>query len=53
MPADTSFPSGHAASGALMAVILSESSPMAPVWVLLALGIGASRAHVGCTTRAT
>ena len=47
IPTDTSFPSGHAASSGLMAVMLSESSPFAPVWVTLALGVGASRVHVG------
>ena len=47
VPSDTSFPSGHAASAALMAVILSEDSPAAPLWTALALGIGISRVHVG------
>lgn len=47
IPTDTSFPSGHAASSAVMAVLLSEDSPLAPLWVALALGIGASRVHVG------
>ncbi len=47
IPTDTSFPSGHAASSALMAVLLSEGSPLAPLWVALAAGIGASRVHVG------
>lgn len=47
IPTDTSFPSGHAASSALMAVLLSERSPFAPIWVALAAGIGASRVHVG------
>jgi undecaprenyl-diphosphatase len=47
IPSDTSFPSGHAASSALMAVLLSEDSPFAPIWVALAAGIGASRVHVG------
>lgn len=47
IPADTSFPSGHAASSGLMAVMLSEDSPLGPVWVLVAAGIGASRVHVG------
>lgn len=47
IPTDTSFPSGHAASAATMATILSEGSPLAPVWLGLAAGIGASRVHVG------
>jgi membrane-associated phospholipid phosphatase len=47
IPTDTSFPSGHAASSALMAVLLSERSPFAPLWVALAATIGASRVHVG------
>ncbi len=34
VPSDTSFPSGHL-SGALMAVILSEDSPAAPLWTAL------------------
>lgn len=47
IPRDTSFPSGHAASAATMATILSEGSPLAPLWIALAAGIGASRVHVG------
>lgn len=47
IPSDTSFPSGHASSAATMAVILSEDSPLAPLWFALAVGIGASRVHVG------
>ncbi len=47
LPNDTSFPSGHAASGATMAVLLSHDSPLAPAWVALAAGIGASRVHLG------
>lgn len=47
IPTDTSFPSGHAASSALMAVLLSEGSPFAPLWVVMAAAIGASRVHVG------
>ncbi len=47
IPTDTSFPSGHAASSGLMAVVLSQGSPLAPLWVALALGVGASRVHVG------
>jgi undecaprenyl-diphosphatase len=47
IPTDTSFPSGHAASSALMAVLLSNRSPLAPLWVAAAVGVGASRVHVG------
>lgn len=47
IPVDTSFPSGHASSSATMAVLLSERSPLAPLWAGLAVGIGASRVHVG------
>jgi membrane-associated phospholipid phosphatase len=28
-------------------VLLSEDSPLAPIWIALAAGIGASRVHVG------
>ncbi len=45
-PADTSFPSGHAASGATMAALLSDASGSS-AWWLLAAGIGWSRAHLG------
>lgn len=47
IPSDSSFPSGHAASSGLMAVLLSRSSPFAPLWVALAAGVGVSRVHVG------
>jgi undecaprenyl-diphosphatase len=47
IPVDTSFPSGHASSSATMAVLLSERTPFAPLWAGLAVGIGASRVHVG------
>ncbi len=47
IPSDSSFPSGHAASSGLMAVLLSRSSPFAPLWVAIAVGVGASRVHVG------
>lgn len=47
IPSDSSFPSGHAASSALMAVLLSRSSPFAPLWGAIALAVGASRVHVG------
>jgi membrane-associated phospholipid phosphatase len=47
IPKDTSFPSGHAASAATMATVLSRDSPFGPLWFALAVGIGASRVHVG------
>jgi membrane-associated phospholipid phosphatase len=47
IPGGTSFPSGHAASAATMATVLSAHSPFAPLWYLLAAGVGASRVHVG------
>jgi membrane-associated phospholipid phosphatase len=47
IPSGTSFPSGHAASAATMATVLSMRSPLAPLWYLLAVGVGASRVHVG------
>lgn len=46
-PTGSSFPSGHAASAATMAVLLSAGSPLGPLWYLLAAGIGLSRVHVG------
>lgn len=42
----SSFPSGHSASSATMATILSEDSRWAPVWWAIALTIAASRIHV-------
>lgn len=45
-PRDSSFPSGHAASAATMATILSEDG-LAPLWWGLALTIAASRVYVG------
>lgn len=41
-----SFPSGHSASSATVATILSEGSRLWPLWWALALVIGASRVHV-------
>ncbi len=41
-----SFPSGHSASSACMATILSEGSRLWPLWWAIALVIGASRVHV-------
>ena len=47
-PRDTSFPSGHASSAALMAMILSDDSTLpASLWWVLAGGIGWSRVHLG------
>ena len=45
-PSDSSFPSGHAASGATMAMLLSEDG-LAPLWWTIALTIAASRVYVG------
>lgn len=47
IPRDTSFPSGHAASGATMATILWEGRPRSVAYALLAAAIGFSRVHVG------
>jgi len=46
-PGGSSFPSGHAASAGVMAAILSQNSPLAPVWWALAVGIAVSRVHLG------
>jgi undecaprenyl-diphosphatase len=46
VPSNSSFPSGHAASAATMAVLLSEDG-LAPVWWAVALTIAASRVYVG------
>jgi undecaprenyl-diphosphatase len=45
-PSNSSFPSGHAASAATMATLLSEDG-LAPLWWALALTVAASRVHVG------
>lgn len=42
----SSFPSGHSASSATMATILSEGSRLAPLWWAIALTIAVSRIHV-------
>lgn len=42
----SSFPSGHSASSATVATILSEGSRLWPLWWAIALVIGASRVHV-------
>lgn len=45
-PATTSFPSGHASSAALSAVLLTDAVPRGRrLWVLLAVIVGASRIH--------
>lgn len=41
-----SFPSGHSASSATVATILSEGSRLWPLWWAIALVIAASRVHV-------
>lgn len=45
-PSNSSFPSGHAASAATMAMLLSEDG-MAPLWWALAVTVGVSRIYVG------
>lgn len=45
-PSNSSFPSGHAASAATMATLLSEDG-WAPLWWGLALGVATSRVYVG------
>ena len=47
LPRDSSFPSGHSASAATMAMVLGRDSPLAPLWWALAVGITVSRVHVG------
>lgn len=46
VPSNSSFPSGHASSAALMATLLSEDG-LAPLWWTLALAVSASRVYVG------
>ena len=45
-PSNSSFPSGHAASAATMATLLSEDG-MAPLWWGIALSVAVSRVYVG------
>lgn len=45
-PSNSSFPSGHAASAATMAMLLSEDG-LAPLWWSIALTVAASRVYVG------
>ncbi len=45
-PKTASFPSGHASSGAMAAVLLSDAVPvLRPLWVAAAGIVGASRVH--------
>lgn len=45
-PNTKSFPSGHASSAALMAVLMSDAAPrLKPVWLILAATVSASRIH--------
>ena len=45
-PTNSSFPSGHAASAATMAALLSEEG-LAPLWWCIALTVAASRVYLG------
>ena len=45
-PKTASFPSGHASSGAMAAVLLSDAVPaLRPVWMAAAAVVGTSRVH--------
>jgi len=45
-PKTSSFPSGHASSGSMAAVLLSDAVPvLRPVWTIAAGIVGASRVH--------
>ena len=45
-PKTSSFPSGHASSAALAAVLFSDAAPrLRPLWLLLAAIVSASRVH--------
>ena len=45
-PKTTSFPSGHASSATMAAVLLSDTAPrLRPLWVLAAATVSASRVH--------
>jgi len=46
VPRTTSFPSGHASAAFCAATLLSETSPLGPVWYAVAAGVAASRVHV-------
>lgn len=46
VPLTTSFPSGHASSAALAAVLLADTSRVPALWWALAAAVAASRVHV-------
>jgi undecaprenyl-diphosphatase len=46
IPLTTSFPSGHASSAVVAAILLSENSRLAPVYWALAGAVAVSRVHV-------
>lgn len=46
VPLTTSFPSGHASAAMVAAMLLSDGSPVAPLYWLLAGTVAASRIHV-------
>jgi undecaprenyl-diphosphatase len=46
VPLTTSFPSGHASSAALAAVLLADTSRVPGLWWALAAAVAASRVHV-------
>lgn len=46
VPLTTSFPSGHASSAVVAAILLSEGSRLAPAYWALAGAVAATRAHV-------
>ena len=45
-PLTSSFPSGHASSAAMAAVLLSEDDPLWPLYVSLAVVVASSRVYV-------
>lgn len=45
-PVTSSFPSGHASSGAMAAVLLADSSRVPAVWFAIAAVVAGSRVHV-------
>jgi len=46
VPLTTSFPSGHASSAVLAAMLLADTSRVPALWWTLAAGVAASRIHV-------
>lgn len=44
-PRTSSFPSGHASSATMAAILLSERSRLGPVWAVAAAVVAASRVH--------